>query len=239
MGGAASSKAEKPVEEVFEDSIAPAKVQTFGREDDEEQKDSDSDFTEEIERDDDDTELFEPSTKAADEIEKSTGTFGGKHGLHEQLQQNQDLRKINNKPRAIQSAQTRYPTEVKQPENKAISNRQSNRPISGITSNLRSDFATSTNKSFDRDTVDHELDNIEVDLPVVANVDEAESYDFSQNRREQEGEDAKDQSEGDFGDRDDDSDIDIEFEKTLKKTQKVYNDSLNQQFTKAELDKYK
>jgi hypothetical protein len=26
MGGAASSKAEKPVEEVFEDSIAPAKV---------------------------------------------------------------------------------------------------------------------------------------------------------------------------------------------------------------------
>ena len=84
MGGAASSKAEKPVEEVFEDSIAPAKVQTFGREGDEEQKDSGSDFTEEIERDDD-TELFEPSTKAADEIEKSTGTFGGKNGLHEQL----------------------------------------------------------------------------------------------------------------------------------------------------------
>ena len=180
MGGAASSKAEKPVEEVFEDSIAPARVQTFGREDGEEQKDSGSDFTEEIERDDDDTELFEPSTKAADEIEKSTGTFGGKHGLHEQLQQNKDLRK----PRAIQSAQTRYPTEVKKPENKAISNKQSNRPISGITSNLRSDFATSTNKSFDRDTVDNELDDIEVDLPVVANVDEAESYDFSQNRRD-------------------------------------------------------
>jgi hypothetical protein len=64
-------------------------------------------------------------------------------------------------------------------------------------------------------------------LPAVANVDEAESYDFSQNRREQEAENAKDQSEGDFGDRDDDSDIDIEFEKTFEKTQQVYNDSLN------------
>ena len=81
MGGA--EKPPEAAQQVFEDSIAPAKVETFGKEADD--NNSDSDFTEEIERDDDDSELFNASSKNA-EIEKSTGTFGKKNGLYEQFQ---------------------------------------------------------------------------------------------------------------------------------------------------------
>lgn len=64
--------------------------------------------------------------------------------------------------------------------------KNSNRPISGITSNLRSDFATSTNKSSmnEREADDVEMDHIKVDIPLVASDNDDESYDFSQNRRE-------------------------------------------------------
>ena len=56
----------------------------------------------------------------------------------------------------------------------------SSRPISGITSNLRSDFATSTNKSSmnDREDDDVEMAHIKVEVPVVASDIDDESYDF-------------------------------------------------------------
>lgn len=102
-------------------------------------------------------------------------------------------------------------------EKSSAASKHSGRPISGITSNLRSDFATSTNKSSmnDREDDDVEMAHIKVQVPLVASDIDDESYDFSQNRRDCEAAAAQEaQSPGDFDDRDSE---DIELDVSLQK----------------------